>query len=61
MNYADKVYLRTEEVARLLDVSDRTIRRMVKDGRLPSLRVGRLIRIPASAVLPESGEGAAAE
>jgi excisionase family DNA binding protein len=32
-------------VALRLDVSEKTIRRLVQDGRLPHLRIGRQIRI----------------
>ena len=31
-------------------VSARTVRRMVERGELPSVRVGRLVRVPAGAV-----------
>ena len=42
---ADKLlYPRT--VAAMLNVSMRTVYRMVKDGRLSAIRIGRLIRIP---------------
>jgi excisionase family DNA binding protein len=32
-------------VALRLDVSEKTVRRLVQDGRLPHLRIGRQIRI----------------
>jgi excisionase family DNA binding protein len=36
--------LTTETVAEMLRVTPKTIREMAKDGRLPSVRVGRLYR-----------------
>ncbi|MDN5345471.1 MAG: hypothetical protein PWQ18_1585, partial [Clostridia bacterium] len=38
------------ELARMLKVSERTIRRWVQKGDLPALRYGRQLRIPVSAV-----------
>jgi excisionase family DNA binding protein len=35
-------------VADALDVSTKTVRRMIKDGRIPALRVGRSVRIRAA-------------
>ena len=37
--------LRLPEVAERLQVSMPTVRRMVKDGRIKSIRVGRVIRV----------------
>jgi excisionase family DNA binding protein len=40
-----------DEVARQLgNVSTRTVRRMLERGELPSIRIGRAVRIPADAV-----------
>jgi excisionase family DNA binding protein len=39
------------EAARRLGVSARTIQRQVASGALPSIRVGRAVRIPAEAML----------
>lgn len=39
------------EVARQLDVSVRTVFRMISRGELPGLKLGRLVRVPADAVL----------
>lgn len=36
--------------ARLLGVSERTVRRMRADGRLPSVRVGRRVLVPLAGV-----------
>ena len=36
--------------AMLLDVSERTVRRMVADGRLPHVRIGTSVRIPRVAL-----------
>ncbi len=38
------------EVARLKKMSTDTVRRRIADGSLPAIRIGRLIRIPRSAV-----------
>jgi excisionase family DNA binding protein len=51
----EKVYLRIAEAARMLDVSERTIRRRIRDGTLPIVRLGRLVRIPSSALAPSIG------
>jgi excisionase family DNA binding protein len=40
-------YMTTAEVAKLLKISLSTVTRMAREGRLPSLKVGRLWRIPA--------------
>jgi len=34
-----------ESAANFLDVHPRTIRRMIRDGKLPAYRVGRLIKV----------------
>ena len=38
------------DVARIKKVSTDTVRRRIADGTLPAVRIGRLIRIPRSAV-----------
>ncbi|MBN1629919.1 MAG: helix-turn-helix domain-containing protein [Thermoleophilia bacterium] len=43
-------YMTPKEVAERLKVDRITVYRMVKDGRLPVVRIGRGLRIPASAV-----------
>ena len=43
-------FLRVEEFATLLDVSRGTAYEMVKQGAVPAVRCGRLLRIPRSAV-----------
>ncbi|HXF72754.1 MAG TPA: helix-turn-helix domain-containing protein [Actinomycetota bacterium] len=42
---------RPEELARLLAVSKRQVLRLAKDGRLPSVRVGHLVRFDVEEVL----------
>jgi excisionase family DNA binding protein len=42
--------LTVDQLAELWQVSSRTVRRMVADGRLPVVRIGRAVRIPAKAV-----------
>jgi excisionase family DNA binding protein len=39
--------LTVNQLAELWQVSSRTVRRMIKDGRLPVVRLGRAVRIPA--------------
>jgi excisionase family DNA binding protein len=45
----DKGLLTVRQVAENWQVSERTIRRMIVDGRLPVIRLGRAVRIPAKA------------
>jgi excisionase family DNA binding protein len=48
-------YLGAAEAASRLGVSLRTVRRRIADGSLPSVRIGRAVRIPVSALdLPVS-------
>ena len=42
-------YVSAHEAAALLGVNVKTIYAAVKDGTMPSLRVGRTVRIPAAA------------
>jgi excisionase family DNA binding protein len=37
--------LTAAEVARILNISIRQVRRLIKDGKLPIVRVGRAVRI----------------
>ena len=39
-------FLTVDEVAELLRVSARTVQRLLKEGKLPGVRVGRQWRIP---------------
>jgi excisionase family DNA binding protein len=39
--------LTVDQLAELWQVSPRTVRRMIADGRLPVVRLGRAVRIPA--------------
>src|SRR3954449_8904757 len=47
---ANGAYLSTEEVANLLSVHINTVARWIKDGKLPSTKIGREYRIPRSAI-----------
>lgn len=38
--------LRVEDAARLLDCNPDTVRKLIRNGALASVRVGRLLRIP---------------
>ena len=44
-------YLTPEELASRLKLSRRTVYSWLKAGRVPFVRIGRLIRVPASAVM----------
>jgi excisionase family DNA binding protein len=43
-------WLTINEVAELLGVHHGTVRRLIAKGRLPAVRVGRLWRVPSSAL-----------
>ncbi len=43
---AKETLMTTREVAQRLKVSDSTVRRMARQGRLPAMRVGKLWRFP---------------
>jgi len=45
---AGEELLTVQQVAENWQVSQRTIRRMIADGRLPIIRLGRAVRIPAN-------------
>jgi len=47
---ADEALLTVSQVAENWRVSQRTVRRMIADGRLPVVRLGRAVRVPAKAV-----------
>lgn len=47
---AGPVLLDYETAGRRLSLSARTVRRLVAEGRLRAVRVGRAVRIPASAI-----------
>lgn len=42
--------LTVDDVAEVLQLSPRSVRRMVADGRLPVIRLGRAVRVHPSAV-----------
>ncbi len=51
----DPLLLRTDVVARLLNISQRKVQKMFKSGELPCRPVVRLLRIPKWAVLRYAG------
>jgi excisionase family DNA binding protein len=51
--------LRVEEVASYWDVSRGIVYELVRRGELPSLRLGRLVRVPRSALARKIDRGAA--
>lgn len=46
----DRLLLRVEEAARLLDISRGLAYELIARGELPSVRLGRLVRIPRHAL-----------
>ncbi len=44
--------LPVDQLAELWQISQRTVRRMITVGRLPVVRLGRAVRIPAKATMP---------
>lgn len=53
-----KEMITVREAARILRVHEQTVREAVQAGRLPAVRLGRVYRIPASAILRPGGERA---
>jgi excisionase family DNA binding protein len=57
----DRLLITVPEAARLLAVKPVTIRRRMADGDLPTIRVGRAVRVPIAAVREyvekQQGEG----
>ena len=49
---ADAVWLTVPEAAKLLRIGDSLCWKLVHDQTLPSRKVGRLVRVPRSAVVP---------
>ena len=47
---SDAAYLTAAEAAARLGISLRTVRRRIADGSLPGVRIGRAVRIPATAL-----------
>lgn len=43
--------LTVEEAAAVLSVSTRTVWRMIDDGRLPMIKIGKAVRLPESGLL----------
>jgi excisionase family DNA binding protein len=52
----DKHLLVVAEVANLLRVSERTVRRMIADGTIPVVRIGRSVRIRRKPLSKLTGE-----
>lgn len=48
--------LTAAEIAQALNISIRSVRRMIKDGRLPIVRIGRSVRVRPEAVASLIGE-----
>lgn len=44
-------YLTVSEVAAMLNLAEHTVRHLIRDGKLPSLRLSeKIIRVPASGI-----------
>ena len=50
INFSDVQFLTVAEVADLMRVSKMTVYRLVHNGELPAVRVGRSFRVPEEAV-----------
>jgi len=50
-----------EETAQAAGISKRMVRRLVKDGRLKAVRIGRAVRIPRHAILQLCGASGEAD
>lgn len=48
----DRAVITVAETARLLEVDERTVSRAIKAGTLPSVRVGRVLRVPVRKLRP---------
>ena len=46
----DKVLLRPRRVAALLDLSRSAVYEQINSGAIPSVRIGRSVRVPAEAI-----------
>lgn len=46
MNTAEPRFMSVAEAARFVNLSEKTIRRLIEENRIPSIRVGNSIRIP---------------
>lgn len=47
--------LNTQQAAQVLGVTDRQIRKMAAKGTIPSIRMGKLIKIPVSELAKQLG------
>ena len=57
---AEKSYLTVIEVAELLRIGRSSAYEAVRTGQIPSVRVGKLIRIPRAALVPSTAQSATA-
>jgi len=54
----DRATLTVDETAAVLGVGRATVYQSIRDGAIPSLRLGRVIRVPVPALLALLGESA---
>jgi excisionase family DNA binding protein len=59
--FANKLFFTVEETAALLGVSRNTAYSKVRSGDIPSVRIGRVLRIPAAALRQMSGAQSGAQ
>lgn len=55
-DWRSRAALRIREVADLLGVRPATVRRLVRSGQLPALRLGRILVVPTHALRARLGE-----
>jgi excisionase family DNA binding protein len=55
-DWRSRAALRIREVADLLGVRPATVRRLVRSGQLPALRLGRILVVPTHALRSRLGE-----
>jgi excisionase family DNA binding protein len=46
----EKYYLKSEEVAEILDVNPETVRRWLRSGKMEGLKINRVWRVPVTEV-----------
>ncbi|MWJ18487.1 DNA-binding protein [Clavibacter michiganensis subsp. michiganensis] len=57
----DRAALTVDETAAVLGVGRATVYQSIREGSIPSLRLGRVIRVPVPALLALLGESASHE
>lgn len=47
----ESIFYTVQEVADILSLSEQTIRKLIREGRLKAVRLGRTYRIPSEALI----------